>query len=80
MKKETKREVGRVWSLTLPSLVILVVPGEPLPAFVPIPAIENFPEQRYQIYCIFTSTLALKLSIPVMLADRRRKSTAFSLT
>ena len=64
MKKETKREVVRVWPLTLESLVLLVVPGEFLPTFVPISAIENFAEQRYQIWSISTNTLALKCNRP----------------
>lgn len=59
MKKGTKREVVRVWPLTRESLVLLV-PGEFLPTFVPISAIENFAEQRYQICSISTNMLALK--------------------
>ena len=65
MKKETKREVVRLWPLTLESLVLLVFPGEFLPTFVPISAIENFAEQRYQICSISTNMLASKCNRPL---------------
>lgn len=50
VRKETEREVFRVWPLTLPSLIILVPDELPHLFIVPIPITENFQEQSYKIY------------------------------
>lgn len=52
-------------SNSIESLVLLVFPGEVLPTFVPISAIENFAEQRYQICSISTNMLASKCNRPL---------------